>query len=357
LEYICGNQKKMFDKKDHIIPLDRFINNALYHPKKGYYMKKKTFGKNGDFITSPNISIIFSEMIFIWVISYWKHFYSNRKINIVELGAGNGEMMHQIIISSKKFSNFYKNCEFIIFEKSKSLIQVQKRRLKGCKVKWLKNLSKIANKPTIFLGNEFLDALPVKHYLKINNKWCERYVEKIKGIYRFKNVKFDIKNLEKKLNFNISKNQNFLEISFDEIKLIKKLNNFITKNGGSILFIDYAYSGRRMFDTLQGVKNHRKIDILSDVGNVDISHLINIPLLQKIVKGLKLEVSYKSQREFLLNLGILERAEILASKKSFLEKANIYYRINRLIDKKRMGDLFKVIHFYKKKSKFKLGFK
>ena len=106
----------MFDKKDHIIPLDRFIDNALYHPNKGYYTKKKSFGKSGDFITSPNISIIFSEMIFIWVISYWKHFYNNRKINIVELGAGNGEMMHQIIISSKKFSNFYKNCEFIIFE-------------------------------------------------------------------------------------------------------------------------------------------------------------------------------------------------------------------------------------------------
>ncbi len=347
----------MFDKKDHIIPLDRFIDNALYHPNKGYYTKKKSFGKSGDFITSPNISIIFSEMIFIWVISYWKHFYNNRKINIVELGAGNGEMMHQIIISSKKFSNFYKNCEFIIFEKSKKLIQVQKKRLKGFKVKWSKNFNKISNKPTIFLGNEFLDALPVKHYLKINDKWYERYVEKINGTYRFKNIKCDIKKIDKKLNFNISKNQSFLEIPFDEIKLIKELNNFITKNGGGILFIDYAYLSPRMFDTLQGIKNHRKIDILSEVGNADISHLINIPFLKKVVKEQKLEISYKSQREFLLNLGILQRADILASKKSFLEKANIYYRINRLIDKKQMGELFKVIYFYKKNNKFKLGFK
>ena len=88
-------------------------------------------------------------MIFLWLISYWKKFYKNRKINVVELGAGNGEMMYQIIKSSKKFSNFYEKCEFIIYEKSKSLINIQKK-IKKNKVKWLKNLKKLNNKPTIF---------------------------------------------------------------------------------------------------------------------------------------------------------------------------------------------------------------
>ena len=78
-EYFFGNPKKMFDKKNIKIPIDKFINNALYHPKKGYYMQKVPFGKYGDFITAPNISKIFSETIFLWLISYWEKFYKNKK--------------------------------------------------------------------------------------------------------------------------------------------------------------------------------------------------------------------------------------------------------------------------------------
>lgn len=346
----------MFDKKKSNIPLDKFINAALYHPKKGYYMKRLPFGKKGDFVTSPNISKIFSEMIFIWIISYWKKFYNNKKINIVELGAGNGEMINQIIISSKKFNKFYENCNFMIYEKSKKLIQVQKKLLKKSRIKWLENLNKIDNCPTIFIGNEFLDALPIKQYININNKWHERYVQKKNGAYSFNQIKCNIEKLEKNINIKISKNQNFLEVPLEGFKFIKKLNEIIKNKGGCMLFIDYGYLSYKMYDTLQAVKNHKKVNVLSNFGSADICHLINIPLLKKMAINLNLEMSCSSQRNFLLSLGILQRAEILASSKNFMEKANIFYRINRLIDKKQMGELFKVIYFHQKKNKFKLGF-
>ena len=112
-----------------------------------------------------------------------------------------------------------------------------------------------------------------------------------------------------------------------------------------------------MQDTLQAVKKHKKVNPLKDVGNIDISHVINISFLKKIAKKIDLELDFNTQRDFLLKLGILQRAEILATNKNFLEKANIFYRINRLIDKKQMGELFKVIYLYKKNKKFKLGFK
>ena len=118
----------MFDKQNIKIPLDKFIDNALYHPKNGYYMKKIPFGQYGDFITAPNISKIFSEMIFLWVISYWKKFYSEKKINIVELGAGNGEMMSQFISTAKSFKKKFNMCNFIIYEKSNKLIKLQKKK-------------------------------------------------------------------------------------------------------------------------------------------------------------------------------------------------------------------------------------
>ena len=90
----------------NIIPLDKYITKALYDKKDGYYMKKNPFGLKGDFITSPNISILFSEIITVWIILYWKSLNSPKKINIVEMGAGNAEMMHQIIKTSLKFSFF-----------------------------------------------------------------------------------------------------------------------------------------------------------------------------------------------------------------------------------------------------------
>ena len=313
----------MSDRKNYEIPLDEFIDSALYNPQKGYYMQKIPFGKEGDFITSPNISRIFSEMIFIWLKSYWEKFYRDKKINIVELGAGNGEMMGQIVETSKKFKSFYNKCEFVICEKSEKLIKIQKEKLKQDKVKWLKNFNQLQNKPTIFLGNEFLDSLPIKQYIKINKKWYERYVQKKSGKYNFTNIKVDIKKIEKWLDLKITKNQSFLEISFEELNIIQKLNSVITKKGGCILLIDYAYLKNKMVDTLQAIKNHNKVNIFNEVGNSDISHLINIPFLKKIARKLNLEIDYSSQRDFLLNLGIMERAEALATNKKFLEKANI----------------------------------
>ena len=84
--------------------------------------------------------------------------------------------------------------------------------------------------------------------------------------------------------------------------------------------------------------------------------MVSIPFLKQFAKKLNLKVDYNTQRKFLLNLGIMKRAEILAANKNFLEKANIFYRVNRLIDKKQMGELFKVIYLYKKNKKFNLGF-
>ena len=346
----------MFNKKYYKIPLDKFINSALYDPKKGYYMRTIPFGKQGDFVTSPNISNIFSEMIFIWIISYWKKFYKNKKINVIELCAGNGEMLHQIIKSAKNFNFFFDNCNFFIYEKSQKLKLIQKTKLKNNKVKWLKDFKKLDNYPSIFIGNEFLDALPIKQFENIKNNWYEKYVLKNGKKFSFTKEKSNIRKIEKKLKLNVSKNQNFLEISLEIIKIIKQLSKIICKKGGCILFIDYAYLNNKMLDTLQAVRKHKTVNVLKNVGRSDISHVINIPFLKKIAKKSGLDLKYVSQREFLLNLGILQRAEILSSKKSFLEKANIYYRVNRLIDKKQMGELFKVIYFHNKNN-FNIGFK
>ena len=139
-------------------------------------MNKDPFGMAGDFTTAPNISRLFSEMIAIWTISYWESLGSPKKFNLIELGAGNGEMMKIMIESFKKFPLFFNSCTFIIHEKSPKLIKKQKTNIKFKNVKWVENLKKINNLPSIFLANEFFDAIPVKQFLKVKNAWFEKFV-------------------------------------------------------------------------------------------------------------------------------------------------------------------------------------
>ena len=156
----------MKNKKEKYISLDTFINNALYDKKKGYYSKKDPFGKSGDFITSPNISIMFSEMLAIWCIAFWENLGRPKKINLVELGGGNGEMIYRMIKVFKKFNKFNESCNFYMHEKSRLLKNIQKKKLFSYKVKWINSLNEIKNGPNIFLANEFFDSLPIKQFIK-----------------------------------------------------------------------------------------------------------------------------------------------------------------------------------------------
>ena len=166
----------MKSKKNLNIPLDQFINYSLYNKESGYYMKKSHFGKNGDFITAPNISRLFTEMIAIWIISFWKSLGSPKKFNLIELGAGNGEMMKVLIESFENFPDFLKSCNFIIHEKSPLLIKVQKKKLQKIDILWKSKIDKIKKIPSIFIANEFFDAMPIKQFRKKKNLWFEKFV-------------------------------------------------------------------------------------------------------------------------------------------------------------------------------------
>ena len=110
--------------------MDKFINEALYNKRLGYYMNKNPFGEKGDYITSPNISILFSEMIAIWTISFWENLSCPKKFNLIELGGGNGEMIKQMLSTFEKFPSFNNCCKINIFEKSEYLKKIQKKKIK-----------------------------------------------------------------------------------------------------------------------------------------------------------------------------------------------------------------------------------
>ena len=344
--------------KQFNLSLDKFINFALYDKKHGYYMKKNPFGKKGDFITAPNISRLFSEMIAIWIISFWESLGSPKKFNIVEMGAGNGEMMKILLESFQNFPFFLKSSNLIIYEKSSLLVKIQKEKLNKKKIIWISKIDKIKKIPTIFIANEFFDSLAIKQFKKKKNLWFEKFIksESEKKIFYYEK-KTDIKKFEKKIDFKISKNQDFIEFSEMGLNYLAKISKFIKKNSGGLLLIDYGYTDKKMKNTLQAISNHKFANILDDVGNVDITHNISFELFRKFTNqmgGLKNNIT--TQKKFLTKMGIKQRAEIISQNLNFSNKADIYYRLNRLIDEKQMGNLFKVMFIKNKKNNFKLGF-
>ena len=337
------------------LPLDSFLDKVLYDKDIGYYQKKNPFGEKGDFITSPNISNLFGEMITIWLVSFWEKLKKPNKINFIEMGPGNGDLCLTMLRSLKNFPQIYKSININLYERSKTLRMIQKNRIHSKRVKWIKKLSEIKGGPVIFFGNEFLDALPIKQFKKINGKLFEKYVEMNKNSVNFffkKSIKKEAKKIK---NFNIIKNNDIIEYpeyGFKELELVcSKIKKF---NGGA-LFIDYGYIKERNLDTLQSVIRHKFNDIEQNIGEADITSLVNFKLYREYFNMRNLTVDkIITQSEFLQKMGIMERFKILSNKLSNKEKSNLYDRLKRLVHPKMMGENFKVIFAKNKKCSFTL---
>lgn len=340
------------------ISIDKFISNALYDEEYGYYSKKIPFGKNGDFITSPGITSLFSELIGLWVISLWEHMGKPKIFNVVELGPGNGQMCKTLIKVFKKFPAFFKSVNIYLYEKSKTLENLQKKNLYDKKVNWVKNFNRIKKGPVIFLGNEFFDAIPIKQFKKVNNTLYEVCV-KLDGNFKIKTFlkKASLKTKIDLQKFNLLKNQYFIEFPKQGLNELDLIINAIKKQTGGLLLVDYGFLKQTNKNTLQSVKNHKINMIFKNVGNADITSLVNFDLIKNYLKKKKLSVNnIVTQSFFLKKMGIMNRAEMLAKNMNFKEKSDLYFRIQRLINSKQMGSLFKFLSAFKLKNKFSLGF-
>jgi len=341
------------------IPLDQFINIALYDKKFGYYMKKNPFGKKGDFITAPLISNLFSEMIAVWCVAFWEHLGKPNKILLVELGPGDGTLCKDLIKTFKKFKEFYNSLEINLFEISNKLKKIQKIKINSKKVKWIKKIEEINYGPVIFFGNEFFDALPIKQICKKKNNFFEKYVALTTNE---KNIKFLYKKANNNLikcikDLNLISVGDTIEYPLEALKFLKQISKKINEFDGGLLTIDYGYTLKKNQNTLQAVKKHNYLDIFFKPGHSDITSHINFKLFSKSLSEDNLAVKkITTQSEFLKKVGILERADILSKKMTFKEKANMFYRLKRLIDPKEMGERFKVIFAQKKDKIFSLGF-
>ena len=334
-------------KKKKILPLDQYIDFCLYKFKQSYYQKKNKFGHGGDFVTSPHVSSIFSEMIAIWIILFWNKIKKPKTLNILELGPGDGTMGKDIISSLGKINFFKSKVNYYFLEKSKSLKKIQKKNLKNEKnIYWIDNLKEFEKKDNlIILGNEFFDALPVKQFGKRGDSWFEKYVffnKKKQLSFIFKKAKLEsIRKIEKIYNLKINK---FIEYPPILEKLIKNISDLLKNKNSIFLTIDYGEESRICNDTVQAIYKNKKSNILQNVGESDITYQVNFFHLIKLFKKNKLHlVEFTTQSNFLQKLGIKERA--VNAKKNLKKNQQLLLdgALKRLLHPLEMGSLFKVL--------------
>jgi len=355
------NLKKFNITSKKPLPIDDFIEKILYEPEIGYYSSKDPFGKNGDFITSPTISNLFSEIISIWLVSAWEKIGKPKIFNFVELGPGDGSLTKVIISTLKKFPELNKAIKIYLYEKSEFLKKIQKQNIDNKHIKWIKNFNSIKKGPVIFFGNEFFDAIPIKQFSNINNELFEKCYSVKDNIDIFeKFIRSNKKDVAQIMTFGTLKKLKFIEFPKKGFLELNPIIKKISKLSGGILLIDYGYLNSNNSNTIQAVMNNKKISaekMLKNLGKADITSLVNFNLLKEYFfkKNLKVK-EIVTQKFFLERMGIIERAKILEKKKTNEEQKYMRETLSRLLEKKQMGNLFKVIFGYKNKNNDFFGF-
>ncbi len=322
------------------INLSSFMEMCLHDKQFGYYSNSNVIGKNGDFITAPEVTQVFGELIAANIID--NQIKSNVfKGNIVDLGPGKGTLISDILCTIKKLkkSNHYLNP--ILYEKSEILRQIQKNKLKSNNCSWIKNINKINELPTYFIANEFFDALPIDQYVSQNGRWHQRIIN-----YKHDYFHFDIgEQIKSQPKSDPKPDGSILEDGLTAKIYIEKICKIILKNSGAIIIIDYGQIDEKFRErnTIQGVLDNKKSPILENLGFTDLSSWVNFTdIINIIPKGLVYQGPI-TQQKFLLNLGIKERFENLSRDKSTIEKRHLISDFERLISSSFMGQAFKVL--------------
>ena len=318
------------------ISISDFMKLALTDKKNGYYRKKMPLGSKGDFITSPDISQIFGEIIGVWILDLWIKLGKPKETQIVDLGGGRGTLLSDIKrVLSNKISSY------IFIDINVELIKLQKKAVKDAI--HFEKIEDIPNKPTIFIGNEFLDTFPINQFVlsdKYFKEVCVNYKNK-KLIFSHHRTNLS-RTLDKKT-LNQIKVNDILEINFESRKFIEKLSRFIKENNGGAIFFDYGYTFNHG-DTFQAVKDSKFVNPLDDPGNADLTAHVDFNDLYHQAKNSLVSVwGPDTQGTFLKKMGAIERLNALESISDDKTKQKLRNGLDRLINTDEMGELFKVL--------------
>ncbi len=328
------------------IPVSDFMAIALGHPEHGYYRKADPLGRVGDFITAPEISQVFGELIGLWAAVVWQQAGSPSPVRLVELGPGRGTLMADALRAAMGVPKFSSAVEVHLVETSPVLRDRQREALDGHTVTWHESPNLVPDGPAIFIANEFFDALPADQYVRTGDGWNERRIDfdESSGGFVFVLSEETAEPGTIPLDLDDAPVDSIFEHSPIRDATALRLAQRIAANGGAALVIDYGHFLSGLGDTLQAVRDHRPHDPLSDIGDADLTTHVDFAALSRAANGAGARTwGPVPQGAFLAALGAEQRAEALAAQATARQASTLVSGVRRLIAADGMGTLFKVM--------------
>lgn len=352
-------------------PMDMgtFTGHVLAHPKYGYYIRQDPFGAEGHFITSPEISQMFGEMIGAWAADLWMKLGQPNPFILLEAGPGRGTLMMDALRATKNIPGFHDALEVHLLEASPALRKRQAKALKDYQPHWHGTLETLPrDKPLILIANEFLDALPARQFEVTEKGWMERVVvvaeEKknpfggMAGVMRalapnlFSTGAEEESGLGSGLvplpremmtlipkEFHEAPAESVYEFSPASHAFIRNLCAMMREQGGAALFIDYGHKEPKLGDGLRAIYRHKVVHPLTHVGDADLSFHVDFSAMAAAARAEGAHVHGPvEQRQFLKSLGIEVRAEALKKNATDMQKEDIDTAMRRLTEPDQMGN-------------------
>lgn len=331
------------------IPVERYMGLCLGHPTLGYYITRNPFGVDGDFITAPDISQIFGELIGLWSAEVWRMMGSPREINLVELGPGRGALMADALRAARVAPSFRNAVRLNLVETSPVLRQMQRKalsaegELSSIPVAWRARVEDVPEGPMILIANEFFDALPVRQYIRAPDGWRERMV----GLGADGGLMFGLgPDVEMGLEGLAGEEGAVMEIPVASLNMVTGVADRLRRFGGAALLIDYGHAVSAAGDTLQALRRHQYVHPFATPGEADLTAHVDFGALARtaLSRGVVVDGPVE-QGAFLRALGANSRAEHLKRNAREPQRRAIDDGLRRLTSSEPggMGALFKVM--------------
>jgi len=324
------------------INIAEYMTLCLLHPTLGYYTTRDPIGAKGDFVTAPEISQMFGEMLGLALAQTWQDQGAPSRFLLTELGPGRGTLMADIMRATRNVSGFWDAAEIWLVEASPRFQAIQQQTLAPHRVNFAGAVSELPAAPVFLVANEFFDALPIRQFIRHEDGWCEQMIGLDADALAF-GLAAPIPDITGMSTADVPVG-GIVETCLAAQSIVGEISAAIAENGGAAIVIDYGSWGSHG-DTFQAVKNHKKADPLGTPGHADLTAHVDFQALAAGALGVSAS-DLVEQGILLERLGITNRARALASNMQGPALGNHIAAHRRLVHPDEMGALFKAIAFH-----------
>ncbi len=328
------------------MPLERYFDMCLSHEQFGYYRTRNPLGRAGDFITAPEVSQVFGELIGIWCAAGWQTMNAPDPFHLIELGPGRGTLMADLMRAGDVMPGFCDSVQVHMVETSAVLKQEQERTLRNLNVpvSWHAHLDDIPEGPCLIVANEFFDALPVRQIVRGPGGWYDRAVVLDDGRLVLGAMPEVVADEDVPVWVGEAQDGEIAETSRSRSGYAQKIARRVSQHGGAALIIDYGHVRSATGDTVQAIRKHSPADILEMPGECDLTSHVDFEALEMAARAEGAKVhGPMAQGQFLLRMGLAERIEVLKKRGDARQRIMLSRAAERLAAGAQMGHLFKVL--------------